>query len=37
LDVTRIESNSLQLKKEEFDLKDLVVHSARLQKSNNSK
>jgi two-component system sensor histidine kinase VicK len=26
LDVTRIESNSLQLKKEEFDLKDLVIH-----------
>ena len=27
LDVTRIESNSLQLKKEEFDLKDLVIHA----------
>jgi signal transduction histidine kinase len=29
LDVTRIESNSLQLKKEEFDLKDLVVHAVQ--------
>ncbi|MGB8034761.1 MAG: HAMP domain-containing sensor histidine kinase, partial [Nitrososphaeraceae archaeon] len=27
LDVTRIESNSLQLNKEEFDLKDLVIHT----------
>jgi signal transduction histidine kinase len=26
LDVTRIESNSLQLKKEEFDLNDLLIH-----------
>ena len=29
MDVTRIESNSLQLKKEEFDLKDLVVHAVK--------
>ena len=29
LDVTRIESNSLQLKKEEFDLMDLVVHAVQ--------
>jgi two-component system, OmpR family, sensor histidine kinase VicK len=26
LDITRIESNSLQLNKEEFDLRDLIVH-----------
>jgi two-component system, OmpR family, sensor histidine kinase VicK len=29
LDVTRIESNSLQLKKEEFDLMDLVAHAVQ--------
>jgi signal transduction histidine kinase len=29
LDVTRIESNSLQLKMEEFDLKDLVIHAVQ--------
>jgi signal transduction histidine kinase len=29
LDVTRIESNSLQLNKEEFDLKDLVIHTVQ--------
>ena len=29
LDVTKIESNSLQLKKQEFDLKDLVVHAVQ--------
>jgi two-component system, OmpR family, sensor histidine kinase VicK len=27
LDVTRIESNTLQLNKEEFDLRDLVIHA----------
>ena len=27
LDVTRIESNTLQLNKEEFDLRDLVIHT----------
>ena len=27
LDVTRIESNTLQLNKEQFDLRELVIHT----------